>query len=575
MKKIIGTGASVGITTAKAYILINENVEINKQQIDDHDQEIKKFDNAILKAKSQIIKLKENAKEKLGEQKAAVFDAHLSILTDPELALQVKEKIKLEKVNVAFAVKEVAQSFKNIFSAMDDDYMKERIADIADVTSRLIKIIEGFEIHDLSLINEEVIIVANDLTPSETSQLNPKFVKGFITAIGGRTSHSAIMARTLEIPAVVGIGTEIEKITADEIILMDGNLGEVFLSPTKKLVDEYEAKAKKLVSEKAAQLKFRDKKTISKDNWATETAANIGSPLDLDGVIENGAEAIGLFRTEFLYMEASNWPTEEQQFKAYKAVLEKMGKKRVVIRTLDIGGDKILSYYDFPKEMNPFLGYRAIRVELDKPKVLEAQFRALLRASAFGNLAINVPMIATIDEFLEVKANFSRIEKDLKKENIAVGKYELGIMVEIPSVVELADKFAKYADFFSVGTNDLIQYTFAADRMGEAVAYLYQPFNPAILKKLKTIIDASHKVGKWTAICGEVAGEPKLTPILMGLGLDEFSMSASSILQIRKLISEINLKDAKILAKAALELETQDEVIALIDKFFADHKLEI
>ncbi len=575
MKKITGTGASIGIATAKAYILENKNLEISKLAIINHDQEIKKFDNAIVKAKEQILKLRENAQNKLGEEKAAVFNAHLDILTDPELALQVKNKVKEENVNVAFAVQEVAKSFKKIFVAMDDDYMKERIADIADVTSRLIKIIEGLEIHDLTLINEEIIIVANDLTPSETSQLNPKFVKGFITAIGGRTSHSAIMARTLEIPAVLGIGKEISTINAKQLILMDGKAGEIFLSPTPKLIKEYEVKAKELATKKVAQAKFKDKKTISKDGWLTEIAANIGSPADLDGVFANGAEAIGLFRTEFLYMEASAWPTEEQQFKAYKEVLEKMDGKRVLIRTLDIGGDKTLSYYQFAKEMNPFLGYRAIRLQLDKPKVLEAQFRALLRASAFGKLAINIPMIATIDEFLKVKEHFTRIEKELKKEKIVVGKYELGIMVEIPSVVELADKFAKYADFFSVGTNDLIQYTFAADRMGEAVSYLYQPFNPAILKKLQTIINAAHKAGKWAAICGETAGEPKLTPILMGLELDEFSMSASSILQIRKLISEINFKDAKKLTAKVLDLETQDEVLAVIDEFFKAHNLKI
>ena len=574
MNKIKGIGASNGISNAKAYVLVDNKPIISKKKIKDVSAEIKKFDDAIKVATKQIEKLKEGAIKKLGVEKAAVFDAHIGILTDPEMETQVKEKIKNEKVNSSFALSEVANMFKDIFSSMDDPYMQERAADISDVTDRLLKIIEGIKITDLTSINEEVIIIAHDLTPSETSQLNAKFVKGFITEIGGKTSHSALMARSLEIPAVVGCGKGIFKIKEGSVILMDGNSGEVMINPEKSLIKEFSDRAEKLERDKKIQATFKNKKSISKDGWETTIAANIGSPNDIDAVLRNGAEGIGLFRTEFLYMDSSDWPTEEEQFKAYKEVLEKT-KNKVVIRTLDIGGDKKLNYFEFPYEMNPFLGYRAIRFQLKNKKILDAQFRALLRASAFGKLAINVPMVATIDEMKKIRSSFDRIEKELKKEGKKVGEYELGIMVEIPSTVELADKFAKYADFFSIGTNDLIQYTFAVDRMSESVSYLYQPFNPATLRKLKRTIDASHAQGKWTAICGEVASEPMLTPVLVGMGLDEFSMSATSVLQIRKLISEIDKSEAEKLTEKVLDAETEQEVKKLISKWLKEREIEL
>jgi len=574
MNKIKGIGASNGISNAKAYVLVDNKPTISKKKIKDVSAEIKKFDDAIKVATKQIEKLKEGAIKKLGVEKAAVFDAHIGILTDPEMETQVKEKIKNEKVNSSFALSEVANMFKDIFSSMDDPYMQERAADISDVTDRLLKIIEGIKITDLTSINEEVIIIAHDLTPSETSQLNAKFVKGFITEIGGKTSHSALMARSLEIPAVVGCGKGIFKIKEGSVILMDGNSGEVMINPEKSLIKEFSDRAEKLERDKKIQATFKNKKSISKDGWETTIAANIGSPNDIDAVLRNGAEGIGLFRTEFLYMDSSDWPTEEEQFKAYKEVLEKT-KNKVVIRTLDIGGDKKLNYFEFPYEMNPFLGYRAIRFQLKNKKILDAQFRALLRASAFGKLAINVPMVATIDEMKKIRSSFDRIEKELKKEGKKVGEYELGIMVEIPSTVELADKFAKYADFFSIGTNDLIQYTFAVDRMSESVSYLYQPFNPATLRKLKRTIDASHAQGKWTAICGEVASEPMLTPVLVGMGLDEFSMSATSVLQIRKLISEIDKSEAEKLTEKVLDAETEQEVKKLISKWLKEREIEL
>lgn len=576
MEKIKGIGASTGISIAKAFILKDDMPKTKKQSIKDFAKELKKLDDSIKVASKQISALKENALKKLGPEKAMVFDAHLGILTDPELINQVKAKIENEQINSSFAVSEVAEIFKQMFLSMDSDYMKERAADVADVTNRLIKIIEGVEIKDLSTIKEEVIIVAHDLTPSETSQLNPKFVKGFITEIGGRTSHSAIMARSLEIPAVVGSGKTIfNKIKDNKKLLINGTTGDILIEPTQKAIDESKAAVEKLILIKKENEKFKNKKSSSKDGWKTLVAANIGSPNDIESITKNGAEGVGLFRSEFLYMDADNWPTEEEQFEAYKKVLESMSDQKVVIRTLDIGGDKKLNYFTFPEEMNPFLGYRAIRMQLDKKDILRDQFRALLRASAFGKLAINVPMIATIEEFKKVRKEFDKIEKELKDKKIKVGEYELGIMVEVPSVVEIADKFIKYADFFSVGTNDLIQYTFAADRMSESVSYLYQPFHPAILKKLKRVIDESHKVGKWTAICGEVAGEPLLAPVLVGMGLDEFSMSATSILGIRRLISLIDKEKAEKLVEKVLDMETQDQVKKAIEKWLAKEGIEI
>lgn len=574
MNKINGIGASNGIANAKTFILKNDMPKIIKTKINDIELEIKKYDDSIIVVSNQIKKLKENAIEKLGEEKASVFDAHLNILNDPEMVKQIKEKITNERVNLSFAIVEIANFFKQMFLSMNDDYMKERASDISDVTNRLIKVVENIKIKDLSLINEEVIIVAHDLTPSETSQLNVEFVKGFITEIGGRTSHSAIMARTLEIPAIVGVGEKIKKINEGTNILIDGSLGEILIEPTAEKLSEYSEKSKYLAEKKQYELTFKDKKSISKDGWHTEVVANIGLPIDVEAVIKNGAEGIGLFRTEFLYMDSNNWPTEDEQFKAYKEVLESV-KNRVVIRTLDIGGDKTLNYFKFPHELNPFLGYRAIRLQLDKLDIFDTQIRALLKASSFGKLAINIPMVATIDEFIAVKKRFKKNEKDLTNEGVKIGKYEIGIMVEVPSVVELIDKFAKYADFFSVGTNDLIQYTFAADRMSKSVSYLYQPFNPAILRKLKKIIDGSHKEKKWTAICGEMAGEPLLTPIFVGMGLDEFSMSASSILNIRRVISEIDKNDAKKLVDRVLAMETQDQVKKEIENFLKKAKIKL
>jgi phosphotransferase system enzyme I (PtsI) len=452
-----------------------------------------------------------------------------------------------------------------MFEAMDNEYMKERAADIRDVTARILSHLLGVAIANLSLISEEVIIVAKDLTPSDTAQLNRQYVKGFTTDIGGRTSHSAIMARSMEIPAVVGTKTATVDIENGAIVIIDGLDGKVIVNPDSDVIKEYEEKKAAYEVQKAEWAKLLNEQTVSADGHHVELVANIGTPEDVKGVLENGGEGVGLYRTEFLYMGRDHMPTEEEQFEAYKTVLERMGEKPVVVRTLDIGGDKELSYLDLPKEMNPFLGFRAIRLCLEMQDMFRIQLRALLRASIYGNLKIMFPMIATLDEFRQAKSILIEEKEILQANGIAVSEnIEVGIMVEIPSTAVMADQFAKEVDFFSVGTNDLIQYTMAADRMNERVSYLYQPYSPAILRLVKMVIDAAHKEGIWAGMCGEMAGDETAIPLLIGLGLDEFSMSATSILKARSQILRLSKKEMEDLAEKALQMSTTSEVIEAV-----------
>jgi phosphotransferase system enzyme I (PtsI) len=448
---------------------------------------------------------------------------------------------------------------------MDNEYMKERAADIRDVTARILSHLLGVAIANLSLISEEVIIVAKDLTPSDTAQLNRQYVKGFTTDIGGRTSHSAIMARSMEIPAVVGTRTATVDIENGAIVIIDGLDGKVIVNPDSDVIKEYEEKKAAYEVQKAEWAKLLNEQTVSADGHHVELVANIGTPEDVKGVLENGGEGVGLYRTEFLYMGRDHMPTEEEQFEAYKTVLERMGDKPVVVRTLDIGGDKELSYLDLPKEMNPFLGFRAIRLCLEMQDMFRIQLRALLRASIYGNLKIMFPMIATLDEFRQAKSILIEEKEILQANGIAVSEnIEVGIMVEIPSTAVMADQFAKEVDFFSVGTNDLIQYTMAADRMNERFSYLYQPYSPAILRLVKMVIDAAHKEGIWAGMCGEMAGDETAIPLLIGLGLDEFSMSATSILKARSQILRLSKKEMEDLAETALQMSTTSEVIEAV-----------
>lgn len=559
-----GIAASAGVAIAKVYKLEQPQVEIIKKDADSA-TEIEKLKNALELTKKDIEGIKERAVGRLSDEELAIFDAHLMVASDPDFISQIEDKIKGEGVNAEFATNEIANMFISIFESMEDAYMRERAADIKDVTYRLIAHLLGLRIPDLSAINEEVIVVAHDLTPSDTAQLDKKFTKGFATAIGGRTSHSAIMARSLEIPAVVGCKGILEEAKDGDVMILDAVEGEVLLNPTADVIAVYEKKAEAVAAEKEALKVLKDAKSITTDGHQVELAGNIGTPKDVEGVLNNGGEGVGLYRTEFLYMNSQEFPTEEEQFVAYKAVLEGMNGRRVVVRTLDIGGDKTLPYFTFPEEMNPFLGYRAIRLCLDRPDIFRVQLRALIRASVYGKLCIMFPMIATINEFRQAKALFLEEKAKLVAEGVAVSDtIEVGMMVEIPASAVLADNFAKEADFFSIGTNDLVQYSMAADRMSEKVSYLYQPLNPSLLRLIKMTIDGAHSNGRWAGMCGEMAGDPYAVPVLLGLGLDEFSMSATSILNARKMVTSLSKKDMEELAAKALTLDTAEEVLELV-----------
>ena len=558
-----GIAASAGISIAKAYKLESPKVEIVKKE-GDPAAEVEKFNAALEKTKKDIEGVKERAAKRLSEEELAVFDAHLMMAGDPEFAGQIVAMIENDKVNAEYAADTVATQMITMFESMDNDYFRERAADIKDVTFRLKCNLLGLTIPDLTAISEDSIIVAYDLTPSDTAQLN-EYVKGFATSIGGKTSHSAIMANSLEIPAVVGCGDILSAVNQGDTLVLDAVEGNVIINPDEAVIKEYEAKAKAFAEEKEALKVLVNAKSVTTDGHEVELAGNIGGFKDVEGVLKNGGEGVGLFRTEFLYMDSDHFPTEDEQFEAYKAVLEGMGGKKVVVRTLDIGGDKKLKYFTFPEEMNPFLGYRAIRLCLDRTDIFRTQLRALIRASVYGKLCIMFPMIATIKEFCDAKAIYEEEKANLIAEGVAVAdNIEVGMMVEIPAAAVLADQFAKYADFFSIGTNDLIQYSMAADRMSENVSYLYQPYNPSVLRLIKMTIEGAHKEGKWAGMCGAMAGEEYAAPILLGLGLDEFSMSATQILKARKIINGLSKKEMEEVAAEDVKKQTADEVLEFV-----------
>ncbi|WP_422397988.1 phosphoenolpyruvate--protein phosphotransferase [Spiroplasma endosymbiont of Andrena trimmerana] len=571
MLKMKGIGASNGIALAKALILKHETIKTNPKKINEKEieGEVKKLHDALKIAGDEIKQLIQNTTKTLGEEKAAVFEAHFLVTTDPVLIEDTEKLIKEEKYNAANALESTANKAIATVQAMDDDYFRERAADVIDVRDRILRKILNIKTIDLSAIKEETIIVSHDLTPSETSQLNPKFVKGFLCDIGGRTSHAAIMARSLGIPAVLGLKNVTTKVKNNQFCVLDGNTGEIEIDLNSSEKNKWVAKQSAWIEEQKELLVFKGKLTKTSDNHEVKLEANIGSPKDMIKAIEYDAQGVGLFRSEFLYMESSDFPSEDIQFEEYKKVLSAT-KHKVVIRTLDIGGDKELSYLDLSKEMNPFLGYRAIRLCLDRKDIFKTQLRALIRASAFGKLAIMFPMIATVEEFKAAKALYETCKKELIKEKVKVSDdIQVGMMIEIPAAAVNAEIFAKYADFFSIGTNDLIQYSLAADRMSEKVSYLYQPYHPSILRLIKMTIDGGHKYNRPVAMCGEMAGDKIAVPLLVGLGLDEFSMSASSVLETRKIISTLNKKDTEILASKALQCETNEEVKSLVEKFLS------
>ena len=570
MTKVLkGIAASDGIAAAKAYMLVQPDLSFTETSIDDPEAEVKRLDDALAASKKELELIKAKATENLGPEEAEVFEAHLTILADPELIGQIKDKINSDKVNAEAALKSVTDMFISMFESMTDNaYMQERAGDIRDVTKRVMSHLLGVTLPNPALINEEVVIVAHDLTPSDTAQLDRNFVKGFITDIGGRTSHSAIMSRTLEIAAVVGSGNATSEVKDGDMVIIDGIEGDAIVNPSEAQLAEYKQKAADFAAQKAEWKLLKDAKSVTADGKEVTLAANIGTPDDVVGANDNGAEAVGLFRSEFLYMNSAELPTEDEQFEAYKKAIEGMNGKQVVVRTMDIGGDKELPYLPLPKEEDPFLGYRAIRISLDRQDIFRTQLRALLRASAFGRLAIMFPMIATVNEFKQAKAIFEEEKANLVAAGVKVSDdIEVGMMMEIPAAAMIADKLAKYADFFSIGTNDLIGYTMAADRGNERVSYLYQPYNPSILRLVKRIIDASHAEGKWTGMCGEMAGDQVAVPLLAGLGLDEFSMSATSILKTRSLMKTLDTTKMQELADKALDCETAEEVTALVEEY--------
>ncbi|SHF23932.1 phosphoenolpyruvate--protein phosphotransferase [Alkalibacter saccharofermentans] len=563
-----GIGASPGIAIAQAFVLKHEEVVVDTSTVEDVQAQLDRLKVAVDKSREQLKVIQEKAVLELGEEEARIFSAHLMVLDDPEYVGQIEETIKSQKITADNGIKQITDQFVAIFESMDDEYMKERAADIKDVGGRLMRNALGLKEQDLSLIDEDTVVIAYDLTPSDTATMNKEKVLGFATDIGGRTSHTAIMARSLEIPAVLGLKSITQEVKDKDLVIVDGIEGVVIVNPDEKTQKEYldkkagyEAFIKEL-----AELKDLPAKTV--DGHEVELVGNIGTPKDIEGVLRNGGSGVGLYRTEFLYMDSDTMPDEEKQYKAYKEVLEGMGDHPVIIRTLDIGGDKNLPYLKLDEEMNPFLGLRAVRLCFVEKELFKTQLRAILRASAFGNAHIMFPMISNVEEVKQAKAILEECKEELRKENISFDEnIKVGIMVEIPSAAVTADIIAPEVDFFSIGTNDLCQYTLAVDRMNETVSYLYQPLSPAILRLVKMVIDASHNAGggKFTGMCGELAGDPHAALILLGLGLDEFSMSASSVPQIKKIIRSVNKKDAEIIAEKALKLSTEAEVKAMVD----------
>ncbi|MDU1598699.1 phosphoenolpyruvate--protein phosphotransferase [Peptostreptococcus anaerobius] len=568
--EIKGIGASPGIAIGKALVLEHKEMVIEKKENVNVEVEVEKLNSAVDTSKKELSAVKEKVAKELGEEEAEIFGAHLLVLEDPEFIGEAENKIKNESLNAEYALNEVKDMFVSIFESMDNDYMRERAADVKDVTNRVLRHILGIKIIDLSNLSDEVVLIAHDLTPSDTATMDKKKVLGFLTNIGGRTSHTAIMSRTLEIPAIVGLSDVTDKVKDSDMIVFDGDKGIVIVSPEEDVVAEYQEKKRIFEEDKKALELLKGQPSVTTDGKHVELAGNIGTPNDLEGLINNDAEGVGLYRTEFLYMDSDEFPSEEIQFEAYKKVLEGMNGKPVVIRTLDIGGDKKLSYFEMEEEMNPFLGYRAIRLCLDRTDIFKTQLRALFRASVYGKLRIMFPMISSLEELLAAKAICEEVKSDLKAEGLGYSDdVEIGMMIEIPSAAVISDLLAKHVDFFSIGTNDLIQYTCAVDRMNQKISYLYNQFNPAVLRLIKMVIKNAHAEGKWVGMCGESAGDQMMIPILLGFGLDEFSMSPISILRARRLINSVSEKDMQALSDKVLEFGTAKEIESYMKDFIA------
>lgn len=566
-KDVKGIAASDGIGIAPAYLLVDPDLSYDKVKVDDTAAEYARVEKAFQDSIEELTQIKENAKDRLGEEELGVFDAHIAILSDPEMLGQIKDDIENNHTGAEEAVDKVTTAFADMLAAMTDNaYMQERAADVKDVAKRAMSHLLGKQLPNIAGINSPVVIVAHEITPSDTSQMDAKFVKGIVTDLGGRTSHAAIMSRTLRIPAIVGSNEITTSVEHGQMVIVDGLNGDAIIDPSDDQVKEYEAKAEAFEAERAEWAKLVDAPSVSKDGKEFEIAANIGTPDDTEDAVKQGADGVGLFRSEFLYMDNDHMPSEDEQFEAYKKAVVGMNGKPVVVRTMDIGGDKPLDYMPLPKEENPFLGYRAIRICLDRPELFKTQLRALVRASEFGPVLIMFPMIATVAELRQAKAIFDEAKAEVQKDHPGLGDdVKIGMMIEIPLAALNAAQLAKEVDFFSIGTNDLIQYSFAADRGNEAVSYLYQPLNPAFLSLVKHVITSAHENGAKAAMCGEMAGDEMALPLLMGMGLDEYSMSATSILRTRSMMKKLDTKEwagyvDEIIANCATVEEVQDFV---------------
>ena len=558
-QQLEGIKASPGVAIAEVLVL-EDDISYEQRCINDIAAEKQRLADAIEKSKDQLVKIKSKVKEEIGEEKAQIFKAQLMAVEDPELIKKSETKIEQEELNAEAAVDQAIEEFAQKLDAMDNEYMQERASDFRDVGSRILKNLLGLNTVSLAELDKEVIIVAQDLAPSDTAQIDKELVQGFATAVGNRTSHTAIMARSMGIPAVVGTDNILAEVKTGDIIIVDGLAGDVILNPTQEERAEYKTKAKEYAEHKKKLARLKDLTAETKDGHQVKLAANIGTPDDISSALDNGAKRIGLYRSEFLYMDRNSLPSEEEQFEAYKEVVESM-EESVIIRTLDIGGDKELPYLDMPDELNPFLGYRAIRISLDQSEIFKEQLRAILRASAYGEVKIMYPMISTLEQLREANQILAEVKEELREEDINFAEdVAVGMMIEVPSAALIADLLAPEVDFFSIGTNDLIQYTTATDRMNEEIADLYQPFHPAVLRLIKRVVDAAHKEDIWAGMCGEMAGDKRLTPFLLGIGLDEFSMSAVSILEVKEKIRNMNLSEAKKIAEETLSYETASEI---------------
>lgn len=572
---LTGLAASSGITIAPAHLLVESDLSIKKQHTADENHEVARLHDSFALSKTELQHLSKRAHELLGQRAVTIIDTQIAILDDPTLQKKIIDRINSHHDTAEWAVKRVEDYYLSIFERKNDnEYLYARATALRDVTKRVLSHLLNVPLPDPGLLDHRAIFVANNITPTDTAQFDKRYVAGIVTTNGGRTSHFTIMSKTLSLPAVVGVKDATAIIHDGDLLIVDGIHGKVIVNPTKEEVEHYRLLAGKFIQEQQKWGALKDKQTVSADGRRFEVGANVGTFADVIDAQEDGAEGIGLLRTEFLYMSKDELPTEEQQFNAYKRFVSAMNGQRVVARTLDIGGDKKLGMVTLPHEDNPYLGFRAIRIGLARPEILRPQLRALLRASVYGRLAIMFPMIATIEEFQAARAILDDEKEKLEQAGIQVAKnIEVGMMLEIPAVAVMAEHFAKYVDFFSIGSNDLIQYLFAVDRGNQQVAYLYQELHPAVLRMVRQVIEAAHAEGKWVGMCGEMANNPYAVPLLMAMGLDEFSMSSSQILRVRSLINQLNTRKLQPLVHRAIHAETAAAVQELVEKYVPQVKL--